>query len=150
MESNMKLQGSYKLYVIKREKAGLTNADVARISGISEAMLSYWKRGKRSPKLDKLSLIASALGCDVSELISYSDGEPIKAIPVNPAYVAELSDGVSVQIEVKPGDVEKRQANRLLTYYRLMSDRDKSLLLDMARRMAIVDDKEEGDPDEEP
>lgn len=78
--ADAKLQANYGLYTVKREASGLTNADVARLTGMSEAMLSYWKSGKRTPKLDSLSKIAEAIGCEVSELISYGSGEPIKAV----------------------------------------------------------------------
>lgn len=148
-----KLKGNYKLYTAKRLNAGLTNADVAHITGISEAMMSYWKSGKRTPKLDSLSKIAAALGCDVSELISYEDDDdaPVNFVKPPIDFMVNVDrQEPTFTLEHKPNNQADDQVKRLLTYYRLMTSRDKSLLLDMAKRMAIVDDKEEGDPDEEP
>lgn len=146
----MKLMGSYLKYESQRVKAGLTNAEVASLTGLSQATFSYWKSGKRSPKLDTLAKIAAALGCNVKDLIG--DFEKLGVYDKERAELVmypKTGDGVfEIRIEQTPAEVQT--INRLLTYYRLMTDRDKSLLLDMAKRMAIVDDKEEGDPDEEP
>lgn len=147
-----KLKGNYKLYTAKRLSAGLTNADVAHITGISEAMMSYWKSGKRTPKLDSLSKIAAAVGCDVSELISYEDDDaPVNFVkpPIDLMVNVDKQEPIFT-LERKPSKPAEDQVKRLLTYYRLMSDRDKGLLLDMAKRMAIVDDKEEGEQYEKP
>lgn len=140
-----KLKGNYNLYTAKRQSAGLSNADVARITGMSEAMMSYWKSGKRTPKLDSLSKIAEAVGCEVSELISYGDEDkPIEAVKIPRPEVILVEDSSNSMTY----DVKEAQMRRLLTYYRLMTDRDKGLLLDMAKRMA--EPPEEGDHHEEP
>lgn len=146
----MKLMGSYLKYEFQRMKAGLTNADVASLTGLSQSTFSYWKSGKRSPKLDTLTKIATALGCNVKDLIG--DFEKLGVYDKERAefvmYPKTGDDVFEIRIEQTPAEVQT--INRLLTYYRLMTDRDKSLLLDMAKRMAIVDDKEEGEPHEEP
>ena len=49
---------SYKRYEELRDKAGMTNSEVAREIGTSHAIISYWKNGKRIPKVDKIILIA--------------------------------------------------------------------------------------------
>jgi transcriptional regulator with XRE-family HTH domain len=146
----MKLMGSYLKYEFQRMKAGLTNAEVASLTGLSQSTFSYWKSGKRSPKLDTLAKIATALGCDVKDLIGgYEKLGVYDKERAEFVMCPKVGDDVfEIRIEQTPAEVQT--INRLLTYYRLMSDRDKSLLLDMARRMAVVDDKEEGDPDEEP
>lgn len=49
---------------------GYTAADVTRITGISSTVFSEWKKGKSTPKTDKLILIARCLGTTVEYLMT--------------------------------------------------------------------------------
>ena len=146
----MKLMGSYLKYEFQRMKAGLTNAEVASLTGLSQSTFSYWKSGKRSPKLDTLAKIASALGCDVKDLIGgYEKLGVYDKERAEFVMCPKVGDDVfEIRIEQTPAEVQ--MINRLLTYYRLMSDRDKEMLMDIAHRMAQPKLEEEGDPHEEP
>jgi len=48
-----------------RKERGLTHADVARAAGVLPSVFSEWKKGKSTPKYDKLQKIASVLGVPV-------------------------------------------------------------------------------------
>ena len=52
-----------------RKKAGLKQADVAAILGVSQGNYSQWEANTRTPKMNSLVRIANAIGCDVAELI---------------------------------------------------------------------------------
>ncbi|WP_347995397.1 helix-turn-helix transcriptional regulator [uncultured Eubacterium sp.] len=54
----------YKIYQKLLDEKGLKNADVSRATGISNMTLSDWKRGKSTPKQDKIEQIAMFLGVD--------------------------------------------------------------------------------------
>ena len=49
---------------------GYTAADVTRLTGISSTVFSEWKKGKSTPKTDKLILIAKCLGTTVEYLMT--------------------------------------------------------------------------------
>ena len=47
---------------------GLKDSDVAKKGNIPPSTFTDWKKGKSSPKYEKLTRIANALGCSVTEL----------------------------------------------------------------------------------
>lgn len=53
---------------LKKEK-NMTAYAIAKRTGIPESTFSDWKKGKSSPKLDKLIKIANCLGVPLEELI---------------------------------------------------------------------------------
>ena len=59
----------YQKYVALREKAGVTDYEVAKNTGVSTATLSNWKAGKYTPKINKLQKIANYFGVPVTELL---------------------------------------------------------------------------------
>ena len=58
----------YEIYQRLLDEKGLKNADAARATGISNMTLSDWKRGKSTPKQDKLKLIAEYFDVSVDYL----------------------------------------------------------------------------------
>jgi transcriptional regulator with XRE-family HTH domain len=50
------------------EKKGITPYKVAKETGISSSTLYDWKKGRYTPKFDKLKKIATYLGVTVEEL----------------------------------------------------------------------------------
>lgn len=137
---------SYEVYRQIRDLQGFkSDAEVARKAGITVSTFSDWKSGRSEPKMLKLAKIAQALECDTRDLMA--DVLP----PIQTTLEFHVSDtGDTYRIEGELPGYEVRALKRLSTYYRLMTDRDKEMLMDIARRMAIVDDKEEGDHHEEP
>ena len=64
----------YENYVRFRDMKGMSDADVARESGIAATTLSAWKRGEYTPKLQKLQAIANCLDISLNTLINDPDG----------------------------------------------------------------------------
>lgn len=58
-----------KIGKLLREK-GMTQQNMAREIGISEAMMCYIIQGLREPSVTVMARIATKLGCTVDELIS--------------------------------------------------------------------------------
>lgn len=52
-----------------REKAGLSQVQLANAIGKSRQQICNWESGLRNPKLDSLKLIAKACHVEVSELL---------------------------------------------------------------------------------
>lgn len=53
----------------QRKKAGLTQMDVAKALGISDAAVALWETGKTMPAAKRLAEIANLFGCTVDDLL---------------------------------------------------------------------------------
>ena len=49
-------------YIRLRDQMGMTDADVARATGIGKSTFSDWKSGRSAPKLEKLMKLAEYFG----------------------------------------------------------------------------------------
>ena len=58
----------YEKYSKIRDELGLTDYQVAKITGISRSMFSDWKRGKSKTKVDKLKLISKVLEVKIEDI----------------------------------------------------------------------------------
>ena len=57
------------IYISEKLKAvEKTQHDLARALGVSDMVVSYWTRGKKTPRADRLPEIAAFLGCSVGDL----------------------------------------------------------------------------------
>jgi DNA-binding XRE family transcriptional regulator len=66
-----------------REKAGLTQAALARRAGLSLRTVQSWEQGRRSPVSADFFKLVKALGVSADEFAGMADGEgPRKAGPV--------------------------------------------------------------------
>lgn len=57
------------------KKSGETAYQVAKATGIATATLTDWKKGRYTPKIDKLLLIAEHFGVPVETLIKREGGK---------------------------------------------------------------------------
>lgn len=60
----------YEIFKKLCEKNGVSNADVARATGVAKATLSEWKKGTYRPKADKLQKIADYFGVSLDYLMT--------------------------------------------------------------------------------
>ena len=67
---------TYETYAKIRDEKGLRDSDVCRGAGISSATMSEWKKGRYTPKIDKLSRIAAFLGVTMEHLQTGDVPEP--------------------------------------------------------------------------
>ncbi len=61
-----------------RERAGLSQLELARRAGVSPAVLCRWERNQIDPRASILPRIASALGVTVDELFETVEGEVVE------------------------------------------------------------------------
>lgn len=52
-----------------RTAAGLSQADLAKLVGVSQATVSRWEADVMTPKTDKLSPLAKALGVEIQDVM---------------------------------------------------------------------------------
>lgn len=51
-----------------RERKGFTQADLGKVLGVTQAVVSFWEIGRNLPEASKLPDLARALGCTVDDL----------------------------------------------------------------------------------
>lgn len=66
----------YEIFEELLKQSGSKAADVARATGISQTVFSEWKKGKSSPKADKIQLIADYFGVSVDYLLGAKKRKP--------------------------------------------------------------------------
>lgn len=103
--------------------AGLSQADLARLTGISDSIISKWRRGQATPSVDNLRILAPALGMTTRDLVVVAGHmapeevglkEP-PAPPKPPARLASLQDDINADPD--------------------LSDSDKRLMIDLYERL---------------
>lgn len=52
-----------------RQRAGLTQEEVAKKLGVRQANISFWENGKTAPRAKLLLNLASIYGCTTDELL---------------------------------------------------------------------------------
>lgn len=87
----------------------ITQADLARITGIRASSISDYLSGKYQPKQDKIALIADALSVNPGWLMGYD--EPKK--PISSSIV------------------EKKENRNLLAHYQKLSEHEQKILITM-------------------
>lgn len=53
-----------------REKAGLTQKDLASLCSVNQASVCHWERGNAAPKRARLAIVARVLGVSIDDLIA--------------------------------------------------------------------------------
>ena len=61
-----------------REKAGLTQAALAAITGISPTSLSQYENDKYIPRIDIAEMLADSLSISIDEYVGHGEGERFK------------------------------------------------------------------------
>ena len=105
----------YEIYQKLLDEHGLKNADIARETGISNMTLSDWKKGKSTPKQDKLIQIANFFNVSLEYLMTgkesirniaeaeeeiLSDKRLVKALSLYMAQNEETKDKIIRMIEL--------------------------------------------------
>src|SRR5438105_4619406 len=78
-----------------RQARGLTLQELADVSGVSTSMLSLVERGRASPSIGSLIVIASALGVAMSDLlVNGTEGEEKIVVRASEARIIETAQNV--------------------------------------------------------
>ena len=54
----------------RRKEVGMSQAELAKCCGVSQAAVAAWEGGSKYPAAEKLPLIASALNCSIDDLFA--------------------------------------------------------------------------------
>lgn len=85
----------------KREQMGMTQAELARRSGVSKGMLCDVEADRKNPTIRLLGQIALGLGCGISDLLDLDD---------NPVFTVDRAKDQRVLV-----DPENRMERRILS-----------------------------------
>lgn len=58
-----------------REKAGLTQQDLANELGVGQSTVAMWETQNSLPRTDKLPALAKILGCTIDDLLKGEDND---------------------------------------------------------------------------
>lgn len=87
-----------------RESLGLSQTDLSRMAGCTQAQISAYERGNAYPGLETLQNLAKAFGITVSELLNEREPKPT---PPRPPTKEEMALWVLEAIGISP----KRRAH---------------------------------------
>lgn len=86
---------TYEKYCKIRDSKGLRDGDVAKIAGIPASTFSEWKKGKCTPKYEKMSKIADALEMDYMTFVG-PVGRYSSLNPNNPLLIETTTPTVEI------------------------------------------------------
>lgn len=109
---------TYEEYCKIRDSKGLRDGDVAKKAGIQASTFSEWKKGKCTPKYEKMSKIAAALDMEYSEFV----GPVGKFSALNPNRQIPMLKGMEKTPE------QRFDENLLWLYHNATPDAQKSVL----------------------
>lgn len=93
----------YKFYAIARDKKGLKDVNVSKMTGISTGTISDWKSGHiKQLKAEKLQKIADVLGVSVDYLMTGKDTEKTSTSGT-PYYFDDATAQTAQELMTNPG-----------------------------------------------
>lgn len=96
---------TYERYAQIRDSKGLKDSDVARNASMQQSVLSDWKNGKSTPKMDKMIRIADVLEMDYYEFVGpvgkYSSMNPSRPLPILGKTIEVKIDSAQFKIEAE-------------------------------------------------
>lgn len=101
----------YEVFIKLAQKHGVTAYQISKVTGLSQSLFSDWKKGKSTPKQDKLKKIADYFGVSVDYLMTGEEKE--KTPPV--------------------GEILTEGEQELLNLYRMVPEDKQKLILSMIR-----------------
>lgn len=103
----------YEIFIKLLEKNNVKPADVCRGTGLPSSLFSEWKKGKSTPKVDKLQKIADYFGVSIEYLMTGEEKEERYYINEETAQIAqeifenpELKALFSASKNAKPKDLK--------------------------------------------
>ncbi|WP_124065720.1 helix-turn-helix transcriptional regulator [Clostridium sp. E02] len=106
----------YEIFSKLLETRGVKAADVCRGTGLPSSLFSEWKRGKSTPKADKMKKIADYFGITVDYLMT---GEKSKD------YTTELSAVETLAAHFDGEELSEEEMEEIMSYVEFVKSRRK-------------------------
>lgn len=108
----------YENYVKAKKLRNIKDADVTRATGITSSTLSEWKKGKYTPKADKLQAIADFLKVSIEYLVTGKEyDDPPRMDPDTAAAVAAISGDMTMMMIVSMTSKLNREGKEKVLAY---------------------------------
>lgn len=104
-----------------RVQKGLTQWELAKMLGKTNACISGYETGKIQPSFSTINVIADALGVQASELLAYAAGEN------------ESSDDAEIQTSKRT-----RRVKRILCALDMLNDEGQKKLIEIAEQLCLI------------
>nr|DAU71605.1 MAG TPA: Repressor protein CI [Caudoviricetes sp.] len=82
-----------KIYLLRTEN-GLTQAELAKISGVTDKSVSAWENGTRDPKIGPMQKLCDYFGIDVHQFID-EKSDVYHAVPLQEKQPAQGLNGLT-------------------------------------------------------
>lgn len=102
------------------QEKGMTQKEFSEKTGIAPSSISDWKRKKTNPVSEKILIICEVLGVTPYELLSGTEGQGKRSMPMDMMVIDKQSELGSFLIEFQKMD-ENKQA-RLLGYFNALRE----------------------------
>lgn len=99
----------YEKFAALLQESNKTPYQVSKDTGIAQSVLSDWKRGRSSPKIDKLKILADYFGVSVEYFLSEDQGETGEGI------LRQISEAATTAMKLKMNISLLRDQNPILS-----------------------------------
>lgn len=125
---------TYENYAKFRNSQRLRDSDVAKKAGIPQSTFSDWKKGKSTPKMEKIQKIADALGTTPAHIMGWDEYDEINKKQEDVLH--KLLDLGKI-----PHQDYSEEEQRLLQEYRNLNEESKRQLVVMLAFLKDQQDK---------
>ena len=128
----------YEIYVKLRDKKGVRDADVSKATGVTKSTFTDWKKGRSSPKDEKLQKIADYFGVTTYYLRT---GMDVKEVVLDSKPFRALQDRIDSDVD--------NSLNQVTKMYMLFDENDRNEILALMKaKLSKYLDEEKETPDE--
>ncbi len=107
----------YERFALLMQQRGLTAYRVSVDTGISQATLSDWKRGRSVPKAGKLQVLADYFGVSLGYLMGTEEARPFVNVPPTKEQLYTFLFGTP--------EISEEAAREVMAYARYVAERER-------------------------
>ncbi|MCO7136867.1 helix-turn-helix transcriptional regulator [[Clostridium] leptum] len=145
-----------------RKKAGLTQAELGEMLGVSGSMIGQWENNLRKPKHETLKKVALALGVSISNLLPtdylapYEDvASDIKRDMIDSAtspeeYQEAINTSTSnIQTQLLFSDIQQRRLQKIAGYFDVMNAKGQQIAVERVEELTKIPDYQKAPEDDD-
>ena len=145
-----------------RKKAGLTQAELGEMLGVSGSMIGQWENNLRKPKHETLKKVALALGVSISNLLPtdylapYEDvTSDIKRDMIDSAtspeeYQEAINTSTSnIQTQLLFSDIQQRRLQKIAGYFDVMNAKGQQIAVERVEELTKIPDYQKAPEDDD-
>lgn len=124
---------------VLRKEAGLTQAELAKKIGVSDASINKYEKGIMSPKIDKLEKMAETFTVSVDYLTGKSDSR----LGYNEQWdslAKKINSGIVNNNFVPSVSIENKDEAFLLSYFKKLNETGQKEALKQVRNLTKISD----------